>query len=246
MSQNPQLKQMFRLRTSEVDASGIIKPKTVADFFQEIAGNHADRLGLGSDRLRDENLFWVLSLLKFTFHDYPRLRSQIVVTTWPTGFNRYYANRAFSVRDEGGAIVVEGQSRWLVVDLVSRRPCHIPEWMHKQLAVTLQNIPVTPKEVFPEPQIEKTFEVRYSDLDFNQHVNNINYIEWILESMPMDVLLERKIASMEITYRAEAQMHDQVLCQTALKNNEGLTFLHRCVEKKTKRELVRAWTQWRS
>jgi medium-chain acyl-[acyl-carrier-protein] hydrolase len=32
--------------------------------------------------------------------------------------------------------------------------------------------------------VESRFFVRYHDLDINQHVNNVRYIEWLLESIP--------------------------------------------------------------
>ena len=42
-------------------------------------------------------------------------------------------------------------------------------------------------ESISEPQFEKEFQVRRSDIDTNDHINNTKYVEWVLEAIPQDV-----------------------------------------------------------
>jgi len=239
-----QKQAIFQLRTSDVDATGVMKVTVAADCFQEVAADHADSLGVGFDQMQAKNLFWALSYLKLTIYSYPQWRENIRITTWPSGFDRFYALRAFAIDDADGKKLVQGQSNWLVVDIATRRPCHVPQWILERLAVPHQPALTVPKEPFTGAEIERNFRVRYYDLDINQHVNNINYIEWILETVPNDILHEQKVQHLEINFRAEARLGDEILCSSFKDRNSSAVFYHRCVERSSNRELIRAQSQW--
>ncbi|CAN0897934.1 Oleoyl-acyl carrier protein thioesterase, chloroplastic (Fragment) [Linum grandiflorum] len=55
-----------------------------------------------------------------------------------------------------------------------------------------------------------TFQPRRADLDMNQHVNNVAYIGWVLESMPQKVIDTHELQSITLDYRRECQ-HDDVV-----------------------------------
>jgi len=51
---------------------------------------------------------------------------------------------------------------------------------------------------------------RRADLDMNQHVNNVTYIGWVLESMPQEVIGTHELRSITLDYRRECQRGDVV------------------------------------
>jgi acyl-ACP thioesterase len=51
--------------------------------------------------------------------------------------------------------------------------------------------------------------VRRSDHDFNDHVNNVHYVEWALESVPEE-FLQRRVARLDIVFRQEAKAGDEL------------------------------------
>ncbi|KAJ0113199.1 hypothetical protein Patl1_01564 [Pistacia atlantica] len=51
---------------------------------------------------------------------------------------------------------------------------------------------------------------RRADLDMNQHVNNVTYIGWVLESMPQDVIDSHELQTITLDYRRECQQDDIV------------------------------------
>ncbi len=62
----------------------------------------------------------------------------------------------------------------------------------------------------------KKFTVRKSDLDINNHVNNIRYIEWILEVLPAD----QPVRKLDIAFRAECG-YDDVIISKYLQTDTG-------------------------
>ena len=72
---------------------------------------------------------------------------------------------------------------------------------------------------------EKTFEVRYNDLDVNKHTNNGNYIIWAFEAIPYEFKDTHKIKTMDILFKKETKYGDKIISQLSFK--DGLTTLHR-------------------
>ncbi len=100
---------------------------------------------------------------------------------------------------------------------------------------------------FPGPvrwNTENTFKVRYSDMDINQHVNNINYVEWIIETIPHDILLEKDISSLEIYFLSEVLYGNTILSRSTEMESDKNSFLHSIINDTNGKELVRAKTVW--
>jgi medium-chain acyl-[acyl-carrier-protein] hydrolase len=51
--------------------------------------------------------------------------------------------------------------------------------------------------------------VPYSAIDVNGHVNNTLYIQWIIDSFPLDYILSHDIYDIEINYLQEAMANQQ-------------------------------------
>ena len=45
--------------------------------------------------------------------------------------------------------------------------------------------------------------VSYSDIDYNGHTNSMQYLQWMLDSCPVETLYERTISRLEIIYMKE-------------------------------------------
>lgn len=55
---------------------------------------------------------------------------------------------------------------------------------------------------------EKQFQVRSSDLDMNQHVNNTVYLEWMLETLPET--LQQCVFEVDIVFTKECLYGDNI------------------------------------
>ena len=73
--------EKFKIRSYEVDITGRATVQTISNFLQEIAGNHAGRLGVSVDKLLAKKLTWVLSRLHLQMSSYPYWREEISILT---------------------------------------------------------------------------------------------------------------------------------------------------------------------
>lgn len=237
--------EKFTVRSYEMDVQGVASVPAICNYLQEVAGNHATELGVAVDHLFKKNMTWVLSRLHIQVFRFPFWREEIKIETWPSGRQRKFATRDFLIFDQKHNILVKATSSWMIIDLKTQKPTVMPEFMDeiglpdRQRAIDDS----FPKMTLPKnPNLEQKFDVRLGDLDINQHVNNVKYIEWALESVPLDIWKAKILASLEISFRAETKHGERIIIQT--EQNENI-FLHRVISEDDQRDLAVLKSTWR-
>jgi fatty acyl-ACP thioesterase B len=92
---------------------------------------------------------------------------------------------------------------------------------------------------------------KWSDLDVNQHVNNVKYIGWILESAPISILEKHELASMTLDYRKECGRDSVLQSLTAVSgecddgNTESSIQCDHLLQLESGADIVKAHTEWR-
>jgi medium-chain acyl-[acyl-carrier-protein] hydrolase len=238
----------YSISFCEVDTKKEVFLPTLWSLMQETAWHHADHLKLGYSNLAEHKYFWVLSRLSIQMDRYPGWGEKIKVKTWLTGMGHLFALRNFSMTNSKGDILGTAKSAWLVLDLKSRRPQRI-EPVFKHIRHLLDHLPSAKEpEKLPGPvqsKMEKSYTVRYSDIDMHDHVNNTKYMEWILNSYPFEMHRKCHIHSFEINFLAESSHGDEISVHTEPVENSALTFLHGVFRKNDGRELCRARVSWK-
>ena len=120
----------------------------------------------------------------------------------------------------------------------------MPEFIHKLRMVNKKRALDDPFKKLPKLSkidFEKQFKVRRSDLDINQHVNNVNYIEWAVESVPEEIYNQKTLTGLEINFRAESKYGDRVIAQSNVQ--DGIC-LHKLSRSGDDRELAIVRTIW--
>jgi acyl-ACP thioesterase len=241
-------RESFRVRSYEVDTRERLTPRALCAYLQEAAGLHAAALGASMARLRESGLAWVLHRLRVEIDEYPRQGEAVEVVTWPSRFDRVVADREFEVCDERGRRLAAATSRWAVADLRLRRPVRMPEFIlaiggedrPAPVALTRGELPAV-----SAPAVGKTFAVRRSDLDVVHHVNNTQYVGWLLETVPDEVEAGLRPAAVELAFQREALYGDVVLSQAErLGSVGGHAFAHVLRHGDAGHELVRAVSFW--
>jgi acyl-ACP thioesterase len=236
--------ETFRVRSYDVAPHGRAAIQALCNYFQEAAGNHAEQLGFSRDAMLEHGTAWVLMRLRIAVERYPEWQHTVTVETWPSGVDGLYATREFVLRDADGDLLARGTSAWAVIDVERRRPTRIPSELDDL------DPPDRPRPIdFASRRVpslgrvdrERRFDVRFSDLDLNQHVNNVRYVEWALEAAPEPVLLHQQPADIDIQFRAETTFGQAVVTQ--LQQDDG-RFLHRVQRAGDDRVVAQATTQW--
>lgn len=208
------LSREYEINYSYVDNRGIAKPSFLWNIMQDVATVHAEALHLGP---ADLHILWVLSRMRATLLrpllPYERIRCE----TWCPGIRgaSWYRCFAFFANEK---LVGEAQSMWVTLDPQTHRilrPSGFPaaaDYLHTARGALFDPLPklscasVKPHHVHP---------VLYSDLDVNNHVNNVRVVELISDALD----LQRQpgfISELQVNYTAETTFGEQLalLCGT--------------------------------
>ena len=163
----------------------------------------------------------MLSRLHLKVTRYVPWGEKITLRTWPSGMKgRLIATRCFQGADGAGTEVLQAHSEWLYVDMKAQKIAKLPETFADLVPAD------TPDILFDDiggkftqlPDVTSRVEirVRQSDLDFNDHVNNVHYVEWMLETMPVGTdpsTLGTGPAEMDVVFRAAAKAGDLLVSE---------------------------------
>jgi acyl-ACP thioesterase len=249
MTEAGTLTETFPVRSYELGPEGYASMATICNYLQEAAGSHARVLGVGMDEMSAQGLTWVLARLHVRVEAYPAWQDRVTVHTWPSGTDGLYATREFVLYDGSGTRLGQASSAWLVIDRERRRPVRLPGFI---LGIDLPDRPRPIEDPFPrftlppsDPVSSRPFVVRYSDLDLNQHVNNVCYVAWALEAVPEDVRRAYRPSSVEIQFRAETTLGMQILSEVLpLPGEAGPAFGHRLSRTGDGREVAVVRSRW--
>ena len=234
----------FTVRTFEIDAFGAIDVPALSGYLGEIAGQHAQALGVGMEAMFARGITWVLGRQRIEVPAEVRLGDVLEVTTWPAGIDRMVAMRDFSVT-RGGEEVARATSHWLVLDLASRRPRPPGDVVDPRLPREPQPSAVRPPARLPALEAwddDRRFTVRYSDIDMNLHVTNTSYLAWAVEAVPKEVWRARRLAAVDVSFLAEC--HHGSAIRSRVKRTGEATFAHAIVREEDGKELARLATEW--
>jgi medium-chain acyl-[acyl-carrier-protein] hydrolase len=238
----------YTIRSYEIDSFGKVSVLGICNYLQDIAGNHAARLGVSVEHLFMRKMTWVLSRLHIRVYKYPLYKEEIRIETWPSGVHGRFALRDFQIFDKNNSLIGDATTSWMLIDFNTNKPISMPDFI-TNIKIPNRNRAIDdPFEKIPvleEVHMEKNFNVRLSDLDINQHVNNVNYIEWAVETIPLEIWQKYRLSELEISFRAESNYGDRIISQTQhIEKNNKQIFLHRLLRQSDKREVALLKTQW--
>ena len=239
----------FTLRGYECDAVGRMSIPALMNLMQESANRNAIEYGIGIADLAQQGFGWMLMRFGLRMHQYPRYGQTIQLLTYPTTVEKYFIHRDFRVVSEDGTLLADARSTWLVFSMEKRSMVPLPDFIRSLSAPTtvdpLPTLPLKPDfQTAPfSPTDTKRVEVGWLSIDQNKHVNNVAYVQWLLEAVDSDVLQTREIAEIDLVYRTESHWHDWLEIQSMDETDSSI--LHRIVQIESGKDVILARSRWR-
>lgn len=280
-------KEKFIVRCYEVGINKTATVETIANLLQEIGCNHAQSVGFSTDgfattiSMRQLHLIWVTARMHIEIYKYPAWSDVVEIETWCQSEGRIGTRRDWILKNYAtGEVIGRATSKWVMMNQDTRRLQKVADDVRDEVLL------YCPKELrlaFPEKnnaslkKIAKLDEAaaysraglvpRRADLDMNQHVNNVTYIGWVLESMPQEIIDSHELQTITLDYKRECQCDDVVdsltspesaITESVLEHqgsngsptsanseNDCLQFLHLLKLSSDSSEINRCRTEWR-
>jgi acyl-ACP thioesterase len=198
--------ETYPVRFGVIDGSNRLTLDAIFYFFQEAAISHAENLGVGREAMARTNQVWILSRMSVQVDRRPQYGEIITVRSWPRGGEKLFALRDYDIRDADNNAAVRARSGWLIIDMEKRRPLR-PQAVMDTLPQNegLDALPAGAAGLEARTGLQKTGERRalYSDVDYNGHVNNVRYIQWMEDAIEPALLEKADRMRLDINYLNE-------------------------------------------
>ena len=202
----------YLVHSYEMDQQGRLSIVSAINYFQESAWRNAGALGFGFNDLALKGRFWILSRMYVEMYRYPLWGDAIQLETWPKGVESLFALRDFRFKSaDGKELLGAGVTAWLIIDETTHRLQRIDQVcgdmpIYPQHAVEhkLGKIALAPT-MTPQARIV----AGYIDVDVNQHVNNVCYLNWAVNNLPVDSKTIT-VRSAELNFLSEARLHHPI------------------------------------
>ena len=145
---------------------------------------------------------------------------------------------------------MEGSALFLLIDIVKRRAIKITDDQYR--AYNVDKDSTTKKLIGSLERLEKVknkeyvsnFKVRYSDIDFNKHVNNVKYVQWFMDSVPQEIREEYELKEIDILFEHECYYNDEIKCVCEIHKNEDNLLVLSNIQDKDGKELTVFVSKW--
>ncbi len=189
----------------------ITKRMTLSNIMlhsQQMGSEHIASMGIDYNRMYRDGMVFLVNKMLITIDRRPVFGEELLLTTIPRKPKGAQFIRDTIFETRAGEKLIEVSISWMLVS---------PD-THKILRPSVFD--VYGFEMFPNegeyitgyrirrPEAETVThlrQVKYSDLDYNFHVNNAVYAAIVCDTLPLEPLTEREIASFGIVYQREAK-----------------------------------------
>lgn len=220
----------YIVKLSEIGKGNKATNKTILSYLEDIGGIHSNKAGYGVFDIKETNLSWILLGWKMQVIRRPMYTEKIKIKTWSKGVVKFYTYRDFEVYDEQDKLIIKASSKWVLLDIekckIVRIDSQLMEKYEPELNKSVFGIEEFDKVQEPsEYKFEKDYTVRRADIDVNNHMHNLNYIELANEALPEDVYRGAMFNYVRITYKKEIKLGETVKCKYAFENEKHIVVI---------------------
>ncbi|ERN05670.1 hypothetical protein AMTR_s00006p00178200 [Amborella trichopoda] len=218
-------RQTVVIRSYEVGADKTATLDTFLNLFQETALNHVWMSGLLGDGfgathgMIKNNLIWVVSRMQVQVDSYPIWGEVVEIDTWVGASGKNGMRRDWLIQSQRtGHIFARATSTWVMMNQNTRRLSKMPEEVRAEISPWFIDKKAIKEDVTDKiiklndaaTYINSGLKPKRSDLDMNNHVNNVKYVGWMLETIPESFLETHQLSSIVLEYRRECGSSDVV------------------------------------
>lgn len=226
------------IRTSDLDCFDRVKPYAYLEFYQDIAGEHADILGVGYEASKKLNVGWVLMKSKLEIFKNPVPYDTLLLQTWPSNLTKVDFSRDYRLLDKEGELISQGTSQWCIVDINTHRilrtsTINFPEGVQEKPLYTARLEKLSEYD-YSNQEVKYSHTIRNSDLDHYGHTNNARYAVMLFDALPNT--LENSVHTLEINYIAEAKLGETIDLYYSTNNKliKGVGVIRETAEKESR------------
>ncbi len=215
----------YKIGLEDIGIKNEATNKALLAIMEDVAGLHSASVGYGVLDIETKKRVWILLDWKMKVIKRPKYNDDIKAETWSRKVERLYAYRDFQLKDKEGNIIAIGTSRWILIDTDRKRPVKLTA----DIADLYES--ETDKSVFSEEMedikcedylFKKDYYIQRRDIDINEHMHNLNYLDMAYEILPEDIYKNKVFDNIRIIYKKEILYGEKVVCYYEEQGNKHI------------------------
>lgn len=200
----------FNVLSSMVDLTRCLSIPSIFRLFQDNAMLDADKIGGGKDKTLDRDWLWIFTRVFIEIDDLPTYHSIANFITYPNGSKSGFLFYRQALITSNEKVLVKISSQWTLIDAKTRKlvvKSNLPYVDEKTIykPLDLPNKVISQQSKFLYSRI-----IRYSDCDLNYHLNNVKYIEFIVDINSNSFYKDYRIHHLLINFKHEVHDGEQI------------------------------------
>ena len=205
-------RKSYIVSNNDVDANFKLKVPAIFRYFQDVALLATEEAQVDSISLSKKNIDWVITRMTVEIERLPDCDEEIFVHTYPGKDMAMLYPRYFFITDKNDNVIVRSSSIWALIDNQTRKVIVDRDVISKLPAEKTDfQMDLPTKISFPENSVfvEKRT-IHYSDLDFNSHMNNVRYVELLMDVHDSAFYKQNRVAIISLNYIKEIKEKEAV------------------------------------
>lgn len=213
-----------RVTFQDTDITGEMTPVAALLLAQEHAGYHMDSYGMGNLDLKAHGLTWIIARMRMEITKLPNYEDAVVIKTWPGRVHKILYPRYATIEDKNGQEYVRINIVWSIFDYKKRMISFVDG--HSLGFPDTKDVPdfmPMPAKLSKEEEQGMSFVdyiPRYRDYDYNGHINNVTYINWVYDALGINFIKEHRLKSLQVDYFEEIVKVEKVSLGLKIKDNK--------------------------
>lgn len=178
--------------------------------------NQSSTMCVGQETMLPRHLGWVVTSYSGKIAEQaPKNGEEVIIGCKALAYNRLLGEREFWIRSTNGSDYARFRGLFVMFDIQKRKMVSIPEDLVE---------PFDMPQMLRLPKIERPakfdatkadpsnhhYQVRFFDIDLNQHVNNAVYADWMLDPLGDDFMMQHRLSKFAIRYEHEVRYGQQI------------------------------------
>lgn len=197
----------YKVGTFDVDFRNRLSVRELGKNLLDSANQHAEKRAFGCFEQDGVPYVWVLSRLVIEMDEWPKREELYSISTWVENSYRQFTDRGYFVFNAEGKQIGRVHSVWAMINAQTRQAERLQTLFEGryEMNVTDEIRSGVQRSRLPQPAetVVSQRQTAYCDLDKNDHVNSIRYLEYALDALPLERMDKEHVCRIEAEYGHE-------------------------------------------
>ena len=214
----------FEIGLRDIENPNFLSNKSILAFLENIGSYHSDSINFGLNNIPLTHSSWVLLGWKVQVLKRPVYGDKLHIITWAKNPEKFSTYRDFEVYNSTNELVIIATSKWVLIDTTTGKLKPIPEEILNLYHPDTKNVFSEEESLLKKLNVSEnyisscTYTVSRSQIDLNNHMHNLYYLDMAYEVLPADVY-NNMFNYFEISYKKQIRLHEQVKCYYTFEEN---------------------------